>query len=303
MKEINKLFSELGKKIYRYGYKNGEKFVETDSGKYIVKSKSTDKNSIYNYLLNRGFDHFLRLENNYGDSYEIYKYIDDDVSCSDKAIDLVYLLSMLHTKTTTYRGVVLDNVKKVYEKFNNDLEYLNIYYHQMQDYIESKVYMAPDEYLLIRNISLVYELLNMSKNYLEHWYSIKKEKKKERVVFLHNNLSLANFIDSNHLIFKNWDKARKDWVVFDFYNFYRNDYRDLEFSSLYEIYQSKYRFTDDERLLFFALISKIWKVDLKKSHYNNCIVVDDLVSYLKKTRDFVLKYDEENQKANQEEFN
>lgn len=302
MREINSLFDKLGKKIYKYGYENGKKVVETDGGKYIIKHKTNDKSVVFNYLLNRGFSNFIDIENEYDDPYEIYRYQNDVDLQSEKGVDLVYLLSILHNKTTTYQEVVLDKVKEVYEKFNSDLEYLNVYYHQIQDYIESKVYMAPDLYLLIRNVSLVDELIGMSKNFIDSWYEKKINQKKERVVFLHNNLSLDNFVDGEKMLFKDWDKSCKDWVVYDFYKFYRNNYRDLEFDSLYEIYQSKYRFTEDEKLLFLALICKVWKIELKKNNYDNCILVNDLVVYVKKTKAFVLKYNKEYEKTNQEEF-
>ena len=62
---------------------------------------------------------------------------------------------------------------------------MNVYYHQLQDDIEAHIYMAPDEYLLIRNISLLYENLNFSRRYLDDWYELKKDATRERVVFLH----------------------------------------------------------------------------------------------------------------------
>lgn len=303
MKKVNELFNNLGKKVYGYEYRNGDRIVETDDGQYFVKDKSGNVEDLYQYLISRDFPNFLNIENNYSDCYEIYRYETDNVVINDKAIDMVYLLSKLHLKTTTYRKVDLDNVKKVYETVSQELEQLNNYYHSMQDYIETKVYMSPAEYLLIRNISSIYYILSLSKDNIDKWYEAKANMVKERVALVHNNLSLDNFIDLRRPVFKNWEKSKKDFVVYDFYNFYKNNYKDLEFSSLFEIYQSKYKFTDDEYLLFKALIFKVWEVELVKSNYDNCIIVNDLVAYINKTLEFFLEENKKDKKADNDEFN
>lgn len=122
------------------------------------------------------------IENN--GSYEVYPYITEkEITKEDKAIDLAYTLSLLHTKTTTYQNIDLDKVKEIYEESINQLNYLNSYYHDLQDYIESKQYMAPGEYLLIRNVSRIYMLLEFSRQMLEKWYDEKQKLKKSAMSF------------------------------------------------------------------------------------------------------------------------
>lgn len=299
MKMIDNIFKNI-KNIGGYKNNNGENIIKTNKGQFLIKEKIGNKKELYDYLYNRNFTNFLDLENN--DIYEIYPYKKDNMNISDKAIDLVYILSMLHTKTTTYQETNLDKIKKIYEEFTSKINYLNVYYHNMQDYIESKVYMSPAEYLLIRNISYVYKMLNISKINIDKWYNLKSKQNRERVVLLHNNVSINNFIDTKNKELKNWDYYTRDCVVYDFYKFYRNDYKQLEFSSLFEIYQKKYKYTKEEKLLFLALITKIWKVKLDDNNYDNCIKINDLVVYVNKTNKFILEDNQKQQKANKDEF-
>jgi len=303
MQKNNKLFTYISKKINKYDYYHGDEIISTDDGDYFVKKMNGNEKYLYDYLLSRNFKNFLDITNNYDDQYKLYQYRTDNVSIEDKAIDLVNLLSLLHIKTTTYREIDLDNVKKIYETVNEELDYLDTYYHNMQDFIETRIYMSPAEYLLIRNISSIYYMLSISKTNINKWYEIKSYKKKERVVLAHNNLSLNNFIDSGIPVFKNWENAKKDFAVYDFYKFYRNNYNDLEFSSLFEIYQSKYKFTDDELILFKAFVFKIWKVEFTKSNYDNCVIVSNLITYMNKTFEFFLEEDKEDEKTNDDKLN
>lgn len=302
MKKVNEYFNKLGIKIKKYNYINGNRVIETNKGKYEVKEKISNIKDIYDYLLSKNFNNFIKLENNYEDPYEIYEYNEDSINSKDKAIDLIYLLALLHTKTTTYQETNEDNIKKIYENFIDKLTYLNDYYHNIQDTIETKVYMSPAEYLLIRNISEIYNSINYSRYNIEQWYKIKKDNTKERIVLNHNDISINNY-SYNKKVLKNWSNSMKDYVVYDFYKFYRNNYHNLEFSSLFDIYQNKYKYTKDELFLFKSLIFIPWKVELNNTNYNNCILVNDLIDYINKTKIFYLEENQENQETDNNKLN
>lgn len=303
MNNLREIVEKYDLGAYKYQYIGKTRVIDTKNGKYIIKKKTNDKKDIYDYLDSRGFSNYLKLENSYDEAYEIYRYIDNrEINDEDKAIDLVYILSMLHIKTTTYRAVVLDDVKNIYEQINNNINYLLLYYRDLQDYIESKVYMSPGEYLLIRNISAFYNVLELSKNSINKWYDVKKNMKKERVVLLHNNLELNHFLEGEEKVLINWDRAYKDYVVYDFLDFYRNEYLNIEMNSLYEIYQSKYRYTYDEKLLFFSLLFLPWKVEFNDTNYNNTVKINKLVRYIYKTMEFISKENEKYEEANKEKL-
>ena len=135
MNDIEKIIDRYDFNPTKYELKNNARIIDTKNGKYVIKKKKIDnKQEIYNYLYNRNFNYYLPIEKN-DSEYEIYRFIEEkNISKADKAIDLIYALSMLHIKTTTYREVLLDDVKKIYEEIISKLKYLNEYYHNIQDY-------------------------------------------------------------------------------------------------------------------------------------------------------------------------
>ena len=131
--------------------------INKDS-KYQKKIKVRPKQELYNYLSSRNFNNFLEpLEET--NKTETYRYIEDNISKEDKAIDLIYLLASLHTKTTTYESNSQDEIKEIYEDTKDNIYRLKDYYYSLQDKIEMNLYFSPSEYLLIRNISNIYKLL------------------------------------------------------------------------------------------------------------------------------------------------
>ena len=84
--------------------------------KLVVKErKKDDIERTYSYLKSRSFDYFpepVALDK----KYELYPYIKNSYEPKEqKAMDLIYLLSLLHSKTTFYREVDIDHNKEIYE--------------------------------------------------------------------------------------------------------------------------------------------------------------------------------------------
>lgn len=287
----------------KISYRNKTKIIDTKDGKYTVKVKSNNNHTIYKYLDIHNFKNYLPQINRSEDPYEIYQYIDEkEIDKETKALDLMYILSLLHNKTTSYQEVNLDKTKEIYEDTMNKINYLMSYYYDLQDYIENKIYMAPAEYLLIRNINLVYTSLNNARHHIDKWYKLKLKQTKERQVLLHNNLSLGHFLEGENNYLINWKNAHQGNVIYDFINFYQNEYQNLEIQALYELYQSKYRYTADEKLLFYALIQLPWKITLKDTNYINTLRVRKLLDYLEKANSLILKEYEKDQKTHQEKL-
>ena len=67
--------------------------------------------------------------------------------------------------------------------------------------------------------------------------------------------------------------------------------------SLFELYQSKYQYTPSEKLLFESLILIPPKLKFKKDNLVNTITTRKFVNYVLKSLSFVLKDNEEDQKA------
>lgn len=301
MDSLKEIVSKYNFNIRKYEEKNNIKIIDTDKGKFVLKKKDKDDNNLYKYLLDKNFDFLLDREEI--NDYDIFPYIEEkEVLKEDKAIDLVYILSLLHNKTSFYRDVVLDDVKNKYEELNKKIDNLNKYYFDMQDVIEQKIYMSPEEYLLIRNVSMIYSALTFSKQKLKEWFDYKKTQKKERIVLLHNKVSLDHLLISDKKSLISWNNYTRDIPIYDFLNFYRNNYNDVEMMSLFDMYQSKFYYTKDEYLLFLALVSIPEKIVFTKHHFNDCKRLYMMIDYLLKTRDFVLKNNKEYKAEDEEEF-
>ena len=278
-------------------YKNKSKIVEQDHQKYLYKIKKKDNSAVYDYLRLKGFFNFLEPLS-ITDQYEIYPYIEElNIPASDKAIELINTILLLHIKTTTYQEVDQEKVKETYNEIKSYLTYLHNYYRDLQDFLETREFMSPAEYLLMINISKFYKAINYSEKELAVWYEKKKSSTRERTVQLHKNLSLEHFLIADKPYLLNWNNSTRDLVIYDFLEFYRQEFKNLEMTSLYDLYQSKYTYTKEEQCLFFTLLALPPKITFKNSTIVNLINVRSAVDYVDKTNSFLLKYYEKNQQT------
>lgn len=283
-----------------YTYQERVRILTLDQEKVVVKEKKKNKKALFDYLDSKDFPYVLKPTNlEANDNFEIYPFIEQKIeNKEEKAVDMMYVMSLLHNKTSFYKDLVLDDIKAIYEEMNTRIEYLYYYYHDLQDMLERKVYMAPDEYLLMRNITLVYLALDYSKNTIDLWYEKIKDKKSVRYAQLHNGIETDHFLFGKNAYLISWDHARKDIPIYDFLHFFRKEYEDLDMTSLFNIYKHKYPFTEEERLLFFSLLAMPIKLELGNNTYNKYSEVYHFIIYLNRSREFLSKQDEHYQKTN-----
>lgn len=259
--------------------------------KVVVKErKNDDIDKTYSYLKSRSFDYFPEPIAML-DKYELYPYIDSGYEPKEqKAMDLMYLLSLLHSKTTFYREVDIDRNKEIYENFVNDLDYLNNYYSDLITSIEKEVYMAPSSYLIARNINIIFESIYYSRNMIESWYKKIENNKNERVVNIHNNITLDHYIKSEKPYLISWNKSRIDSPIYDLLSFYKNHYLELDFDDLFNYYESSYPLKEEEKLLLFSYMSIPDKIELENDEYRMCIKINKMIDYLYKTSNLIMNY-------------
>lgn len=251
--------------------KNGRvQIIDTDRGKYVYK-ESKIKNDILDYLKTRAFDYMPNIINEPYDDYQITEFLEDyDIPKEQKILDMITLLSLLHSKTTHFKEVDINDYEKIYEDLDNNIEYLYGYYNDLMMVIESKVYMSPSEYLLARNISVIFRTIDESRNRLTHWHTLINEKRKQRNVVLHNNPKLEHFIRNEKSYLISWDKAKIGSPVFDLYKLYKNHALDFDFSDILKEYESRYPLMEDEKELFFILILLPSALEFDDSEYEMC---------------------------------
>lgn len=273
--------------INRITIKNSVKIIDD---KYVIKPKKKSLDKTYAYLLSRSFDYFPSIIKEDDDNF-YYEYINDiDEPNEQKIIDLTLLLSLLHSKTTFYKEMDIDYFKYIYESINKNIDEVYKYYNSLIDNIDSEIYMSPANYLIARNISLIYSSLNYAKNNIEEWYELIKNENKVRLVTIHNNVKLEHYLKNDKPYLISWDNANFDMPIYDLISLYKNHYLDFDFSNLLDIYLSKYPLTKSELTLFLTIISIPSKIMIEPTEYKYVLTVRRLIDYLYKTKELRKKY-------------
>ena len=283
--------------INKYSYLKNVKVIEKDNEKILIKRKKKyDIDKIYKYLDDHNFGYYLKpykitTSELYFD-YLSKKNLDND----ELAKHLIYALSDLQNKTTIYKEIDKDKLKEEYDNFKNKIVYLEKYYLNLQDMLENKVYYAPSEYLFIRNVSSIYSTLNYSKELLESWYKLMKDKKTERYVYAHGKCELDHFISSSNDYFISLEKAHLERPTYDFLNFFKKNYNDTDMFSNFKLYQHRYHYKEEEYLYFLINLTVLDKIDIYPSSLEKCLELREFFDRIELTRDFILKNKKDKEK-------
>lgn len=298
LSRVHPIIQKYHLRPFRYQIKGKITLIETNEGRFVLKEKTRNtKEPIFEYLKSRNFHYYPKILSDSNDDYQMMEYIEEvDMPREQKMSDLVDLLSLLHSKTTHFKEVDEDEYKKLYEDIKNNIVYLKSYYNDYISVFESKVFMSPSEYLFARNISEIFSALYFVEEELDRWYDLVKEKTKQRYVVLHNNLDLTHFLRNENSYFISWEKAKYDIPIFDLYKLYKRNALEYDFPDLFKRYECNYPLKEDERRLFFILISLPDKIDFDKSEYEMCREISRSMDLLFKTEKFISPYYAEKRK-------
>ena len=276
--------------VSKYTYLKDVKVLSYENEKILIKRKKKyDIDKIYKYLDDHNVNSYLRpfkvTEDNLYFNYLDKRNLDND----EVAKHLVYALSDLQNKTTIYKEIDKDKLKEEYEEFNRKINYLEEYYFTLQDLVENKVYMAPSEYLFIRDVSIIYSALNYAKGLVESWYKIMMEKQRERYVYAHGKCELDHFIASDNDYFISLEKAHLARPAEDFIHFFKKNSSDTDMISNFRLYQHRYHYKEEEYLYLLINIVIPEKIDIYPSSLDKCVEIGEFFDKLKLTSEFVLK--------------
>ena len=290
MNELKKIIRKYGFNVKKYKQNGKIHIISTDSGTYCIKKKQReDLDKILSYLKAKQFNNILNV--NQDDEYEITNYIEElPVLNEDKAMEAIYLMSMLHNKTTFYKSISLDDVKCFYENQVDKIIELKSYFDNLCYIYDSNLFLSPSQYLFIRNITVLFNALDYSKFYINKWYDIAKNKNSKRVAMNHNNLELSHIIMSNSSYILNWNHAKIDTPVMDLYRFFRKNFSYININSLFGVYSSKYQLLPEEVFLLFSHLLLPDKIEIASNEINNIKEIYDMYSYLSVVMDFISEY-------------
>ena len=273
-------------------YRGNAQILEEEEKKYVMKKISPASRDIYHYLESRNFLHFPRSLFISSDNIEISEYIPDaPVDAAQRVEDMIYLLTLLHNKTTFYKELDLDEIKKIYEEGMEEFQYLLKYYQSIEQMIQEEVYMSPANYYFILNITRVYQILNQGILSLEKWYQLVQNKKTLRFVLNHNHLKKEHLREGENLCFISWNKANFGFPQNDLLNLWQNNYEYLSLSSLLDLYQSKYRLLEYEYYHFVAKICRLKRIDFNKKEQEKMREIIYFIKYMEKVDDYLSKQD------------
>ena len=284
---VNKLY-----KPYRITKLSKCTLIDSLDGSFIIKPKS-DKNiqELYNYLKSRGFNAFPEIIDESRSDINIFEYIHDiEYPKEQKALDMIKLVSLLHSKTSYEKNVTEDKYKELYDNINNNLVYYKSEYNKYIDEFENEVFMSPSHYLFIRNSSKLLNQIAFCKSKLDEWYEIVKDKKTTRVALIHNNLKLSHFIKGEKEALLSWDKAISDTPILDIYNFYQNEALNLEFKSLIETYKKNYSLDKEEFGLLLIMLCMPRNIVFEKNEFLSCKSIEKELDYVFKTEELARPY-------------
>ena len=271
--------------------------VESDDKKLVYK-ENTNNYATYEYLEARDFHNFPRYLNDRNTNYNLEEYIEPhNIPREQKLNDLIHLSGMLHRKTLYNKEVDMDKIKEIYESITREVDYLMKYYEDLNNYIDTIVFMSPAEYLLVSNIDLFYYLLTFVKVEINNWYNFIKEKKTLRYSMIHNNLSLDHLVVSDREYLVSWDKAKIDMPILDLVRIYQQEYYDLDLEYLINEYQKEIAITKNEYLFFLIRIAIPKRIEFTKNTYLDCYNINKYLVYLSKIASLVQKNEESHKKV------
>ena len=271
--------------------------IKTPLGQFVFKKGNIN---IYNYLLSRGFNYFPKIVD-YNDDLIMFKYIENiEYDNEQKAEDYIKLISLLHSKTCFYKQIDFDNYKDLYEKLHNKIDDSNNYYNNLINIIETKEYMSPCEYLIARNITNIFLLINNSYKLLEDWYKIINNNDKKRVVTLYNSIDINNMIKGTKGIYlTSFSNTSIDIPIYDLYHFYNKYYLDLDYNNIVKKYEELFPLKEEEMILLMVMISIPDKVIIDNS-VNNIVDTKRQINKIFRTIDFLNSKKEKDTSTHQE---
>lgn len=279
-------------KPYKVSVKGNTKIFNCTSGNYVIKNKK-NKNikELYKYLNSRSFKYYPKLIEDNRDEVNVFEYVEDNsIDNEQKLIDLINLISLLHSKTSYYKEITNDKIKEIYEELLGRVEYLEEYLNKIIYEIEDNVFVSPSGNLILINSSKIFSALTFLKNEIEEWYKISIDTNKMRVSIVHNNLELDHYIKNEKEYLISWDNYIIDSPILDIVKLYKNVYLTMDFSNPLKVYIEKFPLNENEKKLLFIMLVMPDEINLTNNELKNISIVRKYLDYIYKTENLIRPY-------------
>ena len=126
----------------------------------------------------------------------------------------------------------------------------------------------------------IMDSLAYAENALENWYKSIEKNTSERVAVIHNNLDLDHFIYNKDSYLISWRKSKIAKPIFDLVKIFNRYGIKYDFKEKLAIYEAIYPLKDDEKQLFYILISMPPKIEFKDNNYELCKELSEKIELL-----------------------
>ena len=279
-------------KPYKVSVKGNTKIFNCTTGNYVIKNKK-DKNikELYKYLNSRSFKYYPKLIEDNRDEVNVFEYVEDNsIDNEQKLMDLINLISLLHSKTSYYKEITNDKIKEIYEELLGRVEYMEDYFNKIIFEIEDNVFPSPSGNLILINSNKIFSSLIFLKKEIEEWYKISMDSNKMRVSIVHNNLELDHYIKNEKEYLISWDNYIIDSPILDIVKLYKNVYLTMEFSNPLKLYMEKFPLNEDEKKLLFIMLVMPDEINLTDNEIKNIAIVRKYLDYIYKTENLIRPY-------------
>ena len=292
MNDLKNILRNSNVKIRAFKYIGKVVILETNKGMLVYKENSNNY-KIYEYLKNRGFDNFPKIYKDYDSRIYLYEYIKPrELSNLEKLLDLIKISGKLHFKTSFKKEVDIAQIKEIYENIVNEVNYLKAYYEDMNNYIDTVVFMSPAMYLLVSNLDIINYLLSFIQVEIENWYDLVKDKKVIRYSLIHNNLSLSHLLESDYKYLISWENAKVDMPIIDLIKLYQENYYDIDLEVLLNEYEKENKLENYEYLFLLIKLSLPKKLEFTRNTLKDTYKINKYFIYLRKIVKLIQKNDD-----------
>lgn len=274
-------------KINKIQIRGNVKILSTENDKYVVKPKKKDLSTLFNYLNSRDVNIYPEIIEENKEEIRYKYYEDNPFSSNSKDEDMIRTISSLHYKTTYYKDISRKKYKDIYNTLIGNIDYLKEYYDNLIRTIDFKIYMSPSDYLLARNYTIINSNLLFIEKELNAWYNLVKDKTKEKVCIVHNNLKRENFIEGEKSLLTGWDNYLVDTRILDIYKLYKKEYKKMDFTNLLKIYNDEYPLDNEESKLLTIMISMPWALKETTNEYEKIKEINSLLDYIYRTNELI----------------
>lgn len=299
MNNYNYFVNKNNLEVIKVTVKERAVIIDTPLDSFIIIKGDINK---YNYLLSRGFDYIPKIVD-YDDKYIMFDNLEVvNYDFEEKLLDYVRVISLLHIKTSYYKEVNSSYYKVIYEKIFSKINDVRNYYESLISRIESREYMSPCEYLIARNISQIFYIINICFNYLEKYYSMVKDKSNVRVVTLYNNDINKVIKTKDKIYLTDFSNSYVDSPIYDILYIYNNYYNYIELDTILNNYFKVFKLSEDELLLIklLSIIPSKIKVGMK---VNDIIYVKKGINKIFKSIKILESNKEETSKTKEQKDN